>query len=307
MKEDERMDEIIRSAASEYNRPPATPMDDMWDAIAAARGVPRLNVAAGGAPRSTSQRGYTAPRRISTRFAWMGLAAAAVLLVVTGVGIGRWSSRSAAIPQQIATNSLSVPVPSADEVSSSPAPETVNSGVTGIEGDAKPQSRVEQPSVQRSREEIRRDPRVVGTGGTLSRVATRQYRPTPAAAYGSMPVSITSYQVATQRHLADAEALLTSFSLGARDARMDAQFAGWAKGLLSNTRLLLDSPAGEDPRRAKLLQDLELVLAQIVQLSPGAAAQDRELIAGSIESGLVMTRLRTAIPAAASSTIPEKQ
>ena len=78
---------------------------------------------------------------------------------------------------------------------------------------------------------------------------------------------------------------------------MDAQFAGWAKGLLSNTRLLLDSPAGDDPRRAKLLQDLELVLAQIVQLSPNAAATDRELIQGSIQNAHVMTRLRSAIPA----------
>jgi hypothetical protein len=113
----------------------------------------------------------------------------------------------------------------------------------------------------------------------------------------SAPLNSSIYQVATVRHLADAEALLTSFSLGSRDAAMNAQFAGWAKGLLSNTRLLLDSPAGDDPRRAKLLQDLELVLAQIVQLAPDAPAEDRQLIEGSIQQGHVMTRLRTAIPA----------
>ena len=78
---------------------------------------------------------------------------------------------------------------------------------------------------------------------------------------------------------------------------MNNQFADWAKGLLSNTRLLLDSPAGDDPRRAKLLQDLELVLAQIVQLAPDARAEDRQLVEGSIQQALVMTRLRTAIPA----------
>ena len=85
-----------------------------------------------------------------------------------------------------------------------------------------------------------------------------------------------------------------------------AQFAGWARGLLSNTRLLLDSPAGDDPRRAKLLQDLELVLAQIVQLSPNAAAQERDLIQGSISNGHVMTRLRSAIPAGQPRGIQEK-
>ena len=115
-----------------------------------------------------------------------------------------------------------------------------------------------------------------------------------------------SYQVATQKHLEDAEALLTSFALEGHDTRMDAQFAGWAKGLLSNTRLLLDSPAGNDPRRAKLLGDLELVLAQIVQLSPNAPAQDRELIQGSINNGHVMTRLRSAIPADQPRGIQEK-
>jgi hypothetical protein len=103
--------------------------------------------------------------------------------------------------------------------------------------------------------------------------------------------------VATIRHLANAEALLTAFRSDSRDAKMDAQLSGWARELLSNTRLLLDSPAADDPQRAKLLGDLELVLAQIVQLSPDAAAQDRELIEGSIRNGQVMTRLRFAIPA----------
>lgn len=310
MNEEERMDEIIRSAAGEYNSPPATPKDDMWNAIVAAREVPRLHVTAGGAPRSTSQQGYNAPKRFSTRFAWIGLAAAAVLLVATGVGIGRWTSQSTTTPQRIANNPPPVPVAPTDEVTAPAAPETFGGEEAGIETAAKPQARVEQQPRQRSREEILRDPRVVGTrtlntlAGTRSPSSSNQFT-TPVVA--TMPGSNSSYQVATQRHLADAEALLTSFSLGNRNARMDAQFASWAKGLLSNTRLLLDSPAGDDPRRAKLLQDLELVLAQIVQLSPNAAAQDRELIEGSINEGHVMTRLRTAIPADASSTIPEKQ
>jgi hypothetical protein len=108
------------------------------------------------------------------------------------------------------------------------------------------------------------------------------------------------------RHLADAEALLTTFTFESRDATMNAKFADWAKGLLSNTRLLLDSPAGDDPRRAKLLEDLELVLAQIVQLKPSAAATDRELIQGSIQEGQVITRLRTAIPASGAREILER-
>jgi hypothetical protein len=115
-----------------------------------------------------------------------------------------------------------------------------------------------------------------------------------------------AYQLAVERHLEDAETCLTSFEIESRDERMNAQFAGWAKSLLSNTRLLLDSPAGDDPRRARLLQDLELVLAQLVQLSPNAAATDRELIQGSMQNRNVLTRLRTAIPAAQSRDISER-
>lgn len=81
---------------------------------------------------------------------------------------------------------------------------------------------------------------------------------------------------------------------------MDAQLGSWARQLLTNTRLLLDSPVGDDPQRRPLLQDLELVLVQIVQqLSPGSTPQDRELIEKTLQQDHVMTRLRTAIPAGA--------
>jgi hypothetical protein len=143
----------------------------------------------------------------------------------------------------------------------------------------------------RTHDEIVRNPHIRGQG-TITPLPGTQFASNEPG-NGNSDV----YKLATVRHLADAEALLTSFSIGSRDAKMDAQFSAWAKGLLSNTRLLLDSPAGDDPRRAKLLQDLEMVLAQIVQLSPNAAATDRELVQGSIQQGQVITRLRTAIPA----------
>jgi hypothetical protein len=78
---------------------------------------------------------------------------------------------------------------------------------------------------------------------------------------------------------------------------MDAQLAKWARDLLTNTRLLLDSPIANDPQRRPLLEDLELVLVQIVQLSPGSTPQDHELIEKTLQQEHVLTRLRTAIPA----------
>jgi len=103
------------------------------------------------------------------------------------------------------------------------------------------------------------------------------------------------------QYLSEAEALLTSFrSRSISDQQMDAQLGTWARQLLTNTRLLLDSPVGADQQRRPLLQDLELVLVQIVQqLSPGSTPQDRELIEKTLQQDHVMTRLRTAIPAGA--------
>lgn len=282
MSEEDRIDEIIRSAASDYNRPPETPRDEMWAAIQAARSAPgpRLHVTSGGSPS-----GYTAKRNFGAKYAWIGMAAAAVLLIATGIGIGRWTSR----PVTTAT----VRDKGAVVIANGPAPLPTPTDEIGSRQPVAPEAPATTPSTQpqptqRTREQIRRDPRLQ---------VIRPVNPNRYASTSGTPADPKIYQVAMVRHLADAEVLLTSFSVGSRDAAMNAQFAGWAKGLLSNTRLLLDSPAGDDPRRAKLLQDLELVLAQIVQLAPDAKAEDRQLIEGSIQQGHVMTRLRSAIPA----------
>lgn len=309
MSNDERIDEVIREAAAGYNRPPATPRDEMWSAIQAARTTaaagPQLRVVAGGGAGSAPAGGYATSHRSTSRYAWLGLAAAAALLVATGVGIGRWTSSSperrvadapALNAPQITGDGIVVPETrdTPPDMIAPPAPGSSEAGV----------AESMQPASGRTREEIRQNPRVVGTR-PLTEYASDTRPQVPTSTGGELQA--VSYQVATEQHLENAEALLTSFTLESRDQRMNSQFAGWAKGLLSNTRLLLDSPAGDDPRRAKLLQDLELVLAQIVQLSPDAPAADRELVQGSIQNGLVMTRLRSAIPTGQPRDITERE
>ena len=118
--------------------------------------------------------------------------------------------------------------------------------------------------------------------------------------------SNATYQLATIRHFAAAEALLASYDGSARDAKTDAQLASWASDLLSQTRLLIDSPAGRDPVRRRLLQDLELVLVQMAQLSPDAsksATLEHELIDGSVRHNDIITRLRSAVPAGATTAL----
>ena len=123
---------------------------------------------------------------------------------------------------------------------------------------------------------------------------------TRAAADGASPQFAagdsagTSYSVAATDHLARAEALLTAFGTSTTDAASDAQLSGWARDVLSNTRLLLDSPAARDPVHRQLLEDLELVLVQIVQRSPAAGrAEERSHITHTLRRTQVLARLRS--------------
>src|SRR6266478_2016048 len=94
------------------------------------------------------------------------------------------------------------------------------------------------------------------------------------------------------------EELLTGFRAEARSPSVPAaQFSRQARDLLATTRLMLDSPAARDARLKGLLEDLELVLAQIAQLPAGGDKEDVQLITQGLDERSVLLRLRTAIPA----------
>ncbi len=109
----------------------------------------------------------------------------------------------------------------------------------------------------------------------------------------------TAYALATVEHLGQAEAFLTLFRASVRSGGDERLASATARQLLANNRLLLDSPAGQDRKTRLLLQDLELVLAEISQLSPEPSSGDLELIREGMERGGVLTRLRTVVPAGA--------
>jgi hypothetical protein len=80
----------------------------------------------------------------------------------------------------------------------------------------------------------------------------------------------------------------------------DRQLVAWSRDLLGSTRLLMDSPAGRDPKRRALLQDLELVLVQLVESGPTMHDEDRTVMDDLLSrSALLLTRIRTTIPAGA--------
>ncbi len=124
--------------------------------------------------------------------------------------------------------------------------------------------------------------------------------PPPLMASTRQPASDTSavvdaYRDQTSHYLGQAAALL--ISLPAKDAsgRADAGFAGKAAELLVTTRLLMDSPAAQDPNLRSLLEDLELVLVQIARLRGERSRGDLDLIHQAVEQGDVLSRLNSAV------------
>lgn len=143
---------------------------------------------------------------------------------------------------------------------------------------------------------------VLGIG--IGRLVSRAAGPLPApAGSGAYTGASAPYRVAAGQYLARTEVLLTDFTAESRTGRLEPQFIASARDLLSTTRLMLDSPAADDPQLRVLLQDLELVLAQVTQL-PGEPRQKSEL--DLINQGLtqrgVLARVRAATPAAGAPT-----
>lgn len=101
------------------------------------------------------------------------------------------------------------------------------------------------------------------------------------------------YQATTSQYLGQTAALLVGFP--ADGQRTDGANISRARDLLSTTRMLLDSPAASDPRLRALLEDLELVLAQVVRLQADRSADELEFIRQALEQRDVLPRLRTAV------------
>lgn len=265
MTDDEKMDALLRQlAAEEYNRPPhIVPREQMWEAVRQG-----LDAGQAGSREPGTGTGDVRVLPLGNRVPrWVYFAAAAVALLAVGIQMGRMMGSTA--------SPIAVVSPTGRD----------SSGIDSTRGllpnnatpDARPDSQL-----------VRSDD---GKGKPRPRPEPERFSPT-----SPNDAAVMAYTVATSQHLTEAEAMLTAFKGDLNQGRMDAQISAWGKDLLSNTRLLLDSPAAKDPARRRLLQDLELVLVQIVQLSPNASSRDRDLIKGALTDDQVITRLRTAIP-----------
>jgi len=218
---DDRFDDFLSEAAGEYNQPPETPREEIWQRIVAERA----------AEKAEAEKAKKAPRIIPfrhLRLRPLSWAAGIAALLAIGIGLGRLTVQ-------------------------------------------RPQVAVTAPAA-------------------------------PETATASPKVSATAYRLATTEHLSQSEAFLTLFKASIRSGGSERLASATARQLLATNRLLLDSPAASDGRTRVLLQDLELVLAEIAQLSPQPRSRDLQLITEGLEQGGMLSRLRTAVPAGTSAT-----
>ena len=224
---DDRFDDLLRDSARDYNDPPETPRDQIWQRIVAERDKQR-RAAKPENPKTKPQDPHILPFRRLARPSVrrpLGWAAGIAALLALGIGLGRLTVDQA---PPIAT--------------------------------------------------------------------------TAPAATAAPRINATAYRLATTEHLSQSEAFLTLFRASLDGKRDEKLASATARQLLASNRLLMDSPAASDARIRLLLQDLELVLAEIAQLSPQPRSRELELVTQGLEQGGVLSRLRTAVPAGTSAT-----
>jgi hypothetical protein len=137
-------------------------------------------------------------------------------------------------------------------------------------------------------------------GVSLGRLSTRG---TTAPAGEAVAVAATesatpasnAYDKVASELLGRTVVLLTSLPAEARTVGAGERFSTQATELLTSTRLLLDSPAASDARFKDLLEDLELVLAQLAMLQSGRTRQEIDLITDALEERDVMPRIQSAV------------
>jgi hypothetical protein len=297
----DKFDDIIDDAAREYNRAPEAPRAEMWERIQAARArnaaspsvpVTPLHPATAPVVATPASRPDIVPIHVKNRRPlWWAAGLAATLLL--GIGIGRMMERTGSTQPgtDAAQRVAQVPTRTPD---SGRGPDSATLAVPG----GTPSSNATEP-LSGSNGGTRRS--VTGPNGSAqvveATIASRYQRGAEQAAERRAAEVALPYRLAAAEHLAMTEALLVSFRADYKSGRRDSTVASWATNLLGTTRMLIDSPASKDLKMKKLLEDLELVLAQIARL-PAASGDstDVELIDKAVKERQVLTRLRAMGP-----------
>ena len=136
------------------------------------------------------------------------------------------------------------------------------------------------------------------------RTMTNDGRPTSVvdASSASRPPadSIRAAQIraVTWNHLAQAETFLTEVRTDLKTGRHDPERGDRSRQLLARTRLIMANDAAPAPSVERLLEDLELVLAEIAALPDSGVRRpiDARLLDERLSAGTVLPRIRTILP-----------
>ena len=109
-------------------------------------------------------------------------------------------------------------------------------------------------------------------------------------------------QASTLEHLAETEIFLTTVRSDLKAGRTDEQLAERSRELLARTRLLLGASTDRSPATEELLEDLELLLAEISALPKSRPSMDLRLLNETMRQGDILPRIRTTLPAQSSGT-----
>lgn len=131
--------------------------------------------------------------------------------------------------------------------------------------------------------------------------ATRELALPLTAKQAATPAQLASntaaapYQRTMQEFLGSTAVLIAALPANGRPGTNDKKIAEQAQKLLGTARLLLDSPVGREQRTKDLLEDLELVLAQVARLQSQRPGEALTMINESLEERDVVPRIRTAV------------
>ena len=134
-------------------------------------------------------------------------------------------------------------------------------------------------------------------------LARPRVAPQPIAA-ASPTVRVATPAFTTAAEPADARAmgdlldrtavLLVRLPVDSSVHAVDPQITRESARLLTRTRLLLDSPVADNLQLRNLLEDLELVLAQVARIEPQHPNSDMQFIRTALHEHDLVPRLRTA-------------
>jgi hypothetical protein len=132
---------------------------------------------------------------------------------------------------------------------------------------------------------------------TVNRDASTPLAATPSRTPGRLAAAPAGdpYQRTTQEFLGRTAVLLAALPSPGRPGINDERLTDQARQLLGTTRLLLDSPVGREQRMKDLLEDLELVLAQVARLQSQRPGEALTLINEALEERDVVPRIRSAV------------